>query len=241
MHYNTFPQFKAGLLEAASSLPAGAPDPKTMPDAKIDILFQHYNHARGQASLTVGRLKQTQDLRETQGTAFEGGKGRLLLTPKASGFSSAASPASMTFGKTAVPRGVSAGEWKEWQDGKERTITPADWKKKSPKEQMDTMMGNKWSIWLNDAFILGGIHTHAVFHLVSNLNLKGDSNAQFPFNVTQRELLGLCKFGYSGMEGELKAGTEYKCTDTQLADAATFKSYVEEMLSQESRVRRQAP
>ncbi|HTO44697.1 MAG TPA: hypothetical protein VML56_11515, partial [Burkholderiales bacterium] len=103
MHYNTFPQFKAGLLEAASSLPAGAPDPKTMPDAKIDILFQHYNHARGQASLTVGRLKQTQDLRETQGTAFEGGKGRLLLTPKASGFSSAASPASMTFGKTAVP------------------------------------------------------------------------------------------------------------------------------------------
>jgi hypothetical protein len=106
---------------------------------------------------------------------------------------------------------------------------------------MNTMMGNKWSIWLNDAFILGGIHTHAVFHLVSNLNLKRDPNAQFPFNVTQRELLGLCKFGYSGMEGELKAGTEYKRTDTQLADAATFKSYVEEMLSQESRVRRRAP
>ena len=112
---------------------------------------------------------------------------------------------------------------------------------RSPKEQMNTMMGNKWSIWLNDAFILGGIHTHAVFHLVSNLNLKRDPNAQFPFNVTQRELLGLCKFGYSGMEGELKAGTEYKRTDTQLADAATFKSYVEEMLSQESRVRRRAP
>jgi len=59
-----------------------------------------------------------------------------------------------------------------------------------------------------------------------------------PPGISQRELLGLCKFGYSGIEGDLKAGTEYKCTDTRLADAATFKSYVEEMLSQESRVAR---
>ncbi len=219
MHYDTFPQFKAGLLEAANF-------PQTTSDAKIDILFQHYNHARRQGSLTLGRLDDTKPLRNTSGTSFEGGKGQLLLTSEASkGFSEKMSPPAPTFGKTVVPRGVSAAEWT----------------KKSPKEQMDTMMGNKWSIWLNDAFILGGIHSHAVFSLVSNVNLKGDLNAQFPFNVTQRELLGLCKFGYSGIAGDLKAGTQYKCTDTQLADAAMFKSYVEEMLSQETRVKRRAP
>jgi hypothetical protein len=217
MLYNTFPQFKAGLLEAAGF-------PQATSDAKIDILFQHYNQARRQTSLTLGRLDQTKLLREAKGTSFEGGKGQLLLTPQASGFSPKVPPPAMTFGKTVVPSGVDATKWKTM----------------SPKEQMDTMMGNKWSIWLNDAFILGGIHSHAVFHLVSDIgSLAGDPNAQFPFNVTQRELIGLLTFGYSG--SALIKGSEYTCTDTQLADAATFKSYVKEMLSRESRVGRRAP
>lgn len=235
MHYDSFPQFKAGLLEADGF-------PKTTSDAKIDILFQHYKHAQGQADLTLGRLGDTEKLRETQGSAFEGGKGQLLLTSKTSGFDPKASTPAMTFGKTVLPRGVMAGEWREWRQGKEEVITPADWKKKSPKEQMDIMMGNKWSIWLNDAFILGGIHSHSVFHLVSDINsLAGNPNdAQYPFKVTQRELIGLLKFGYSGSAPHLK-GTEYKCTNTQLADGATFKAYVDEMLSQESKLRKGAP
>ena len=186
MHYDTFPEFKAGLLQA---------DPTTMSDAKIDILFQHYSHARHQTSLTLGRLDDTQNERETRGSSFEGGTGQLLLTPKASGFS----------GQT--------------------------------QKDMDKAMASKWSIWLNDSFILGGIHSHAVFHLVSNIpNLQGTPNAAFPFTVTQRELIGLLTFGYASSD-PLKKGTEYKCVQTQLADAATFRSYCEEMALQESRVR----
>ncbi len=214
MHYETFPQFKAGLRDAPGF-------PQDWSDAKIDILFQHYRNARAQASLTLGRLAQTQEMRATKGSVFEGGKGQLLLTPEPSGFSSTATPAASTFGRKVVPKNARP-----------------DWDKLSPYEQMNTMLGNKWSIWLNDAFILGGIHNHAAFHLVSNMNLKGDSNSkQFPFNVTQRELIGLCTFGYSGVVGDLKAGTEFKCTKAELADAATFKTYGEEMLWQENRAR----
>lgn len=200
MHYDTFPQFKAGLLEAASSVPADPSSPKMMSDAKIDIIFQHYNNARHQTSLTLGRLDDTKSERETLGSEFEGGGGHLLLTPKAS--------SSFTG---------------------------------SAQQQMDAAMSKKWSIWLNDSFILGGIHSHAVFHLVSNISdLQGNtSNALFPFNVTQRELIGLLTFGYAGSAPLLK-GSEYTCTKTQLADAATFKSYCDEMVSRESLVRQQA-
>src|SRR5436309_14809666 len=132
MHYDTFPQFKAGLLEAANS-------PQTTSDAKIDILFQHYNSARRQGSLTLGRLDDTKPLRNTSGTSFEGGKGQLLLTSEASkGFSEKMSPPAPTFGKTVVPRGVSAAEWT----------------KKSPTEQMDQMMGNKGLVWVEEGYVL---------------------------------------------------------------------------------------
>ena len=118
MHYNSFPQFKAGLLEPGL--------PRQTPDPKVDILFAHYNHARGQDSLTLGRLDDTKKLRETRGTGFEGGKGQMLLTPKATGFNARA------------------------------------------EQEVDKMLGKRWSIWLNDSFILGGIHRHAPFYLVSN-------------------------------------------------------------------------
>jgi len=240
MHYNSFPQFKGGLLEAAPSVPPDVPSPKMMSDAKIDILFQHYNHARGQASLTLGRLDDTTGERETRGTSFEGGKGQLLLTPKASGFSENKPSPTMTWSqsKTVMPGGIMAGEWK---DKGGRVIKPPQWKEMSTQQQMDQLMANKWSIWLNDSFILGGIHSHAVFHLISNIpDLQGNAaNAQFPFNVTQRELIGLLTFGYSSST-PLAKGSEYKCTQTQLADAATFKSYCEKMVSQENRVRQRA-
>jgi hypothetical protein len=180
VHYDTFPQFKAGLLEAGF--------PKEESDAKIDILFEYYKQARSQASLTLGRLADTQKLREEQGTAFEGGKSRLLLTLKASGFDSKVSPPAATVGTTVLPKGALAGQWKEWQD----------------------------------------IHSHALFYLVSNISDAGNPDSQFPFNVTQRELIGLLTFGYSA-GGQTPHGREYTCAETQLADAATFKTYVTQM------------
>jgi len=222
VHYTNFAEFKGGLLEAGFSSQEGKND------AKIDMLFEYYRHARGQTSLTLGRLKQTQALRETLGSVFDGGKSQLLLTPKASGFDTSKPAPTPTVGKTVLPRGLKAGEWKEWTDGKERTMTPADWKNKNTQQQMETMLGNRWSIWLNDAFILGGIHSHVPFSLVSDVSDYGDAKSDFAFNVTQRELIGLITFGYS--RGEPTAsGTGYKCTNTPLADGATFRAYVAQM------------
>jgi hypothetical protein len=118
---------------------------------------------------------------EKYGTAFEGGKGELLITPK--GYS----------------------------------------------REMTDKQGRKWSVWLNDSFILGGIHSHALFFLKSNPDDldRVDDKSEFVFNVTQRELIGLITFGYSRGDESHPKGLEYKCSDTRLADAATFKSYVE--------------
>jgi len=230
VHYTNFAEFKCGVLEA------GFPQGQGKNDAKIDILFEYYKHARGQSNLnpselsnlTLGRLKDTQALREKQGSVFEGGKSQLLLTPKASGFSTSKPAPAATAGKTALPRGLMAGEWTEWTNGKERPLTVDDWKKKTAQEQMETMLGNRWSIWLNDSFILGGIHSHRPFCLVSEISSHGDATAKFVFNVTQRELIGLVRFGYSKSE-PTPLGTEYKCTKTLAADGATFRAYVDEI------------
>jgi hypothetical protein len=188
VHYTNFAEFKGGLLEA------GFPGADGKSDPKIDILFEYYRHARGQTNLTLGRLADTQPLREKLGSAFDGGAAQLLLTPKASGFS---------------------------------TQTPASGKK-SVQDQMESLLGKRWSIWLNDSFILGGIHSHVPFTLVSDISDYEDPNADFTFNVTQRELIGLITFGYE--RGDPTAGgAQYKCTNTVLADGATFRAYVDQM------------
>ena len=173
MHYDSFPQFKGGLQEAGFQ---GS-------EIKIEILFAYYNHARQQASLILGRLSDVKPLVEKYGTAFEGGKGQLLITPQ--GYSS----------------------------------------------EMDQKQGSKWSLWLNDCFILGGIHSHATFYLKSNPDALDylDKNNQFVFNVTQRELIGLITFGYSRSDRNDPRGLEYKCTEGGLADAATFRSYIDQV------------
>jgi hypothetical protein len=230
VHYTNFAEFKCGVLEA------GFPQGDGKNDAKIDILFAYYKQARGpsdltpreQSNLTLGRLNDTQALREKQGSVFDGGKGQLLLTPKASGFSTSKPVPAATAGKTALPRGLMAGEWKEWTNGEERTSTVEDWKKKTSQEQMETLLGSRWSIWLNDSFILGGIHSHRSFCLVSQISSHGDPAAKFVFNVTQRELIGLVRFGYS-KSAPTPLGTEYKCTKELAADGATFKAYVDEI------------
>ena len=225
MHYDSFPEFKGGLKEVPSF-------PATVSDAKIDILFQYYNLARGQAQLTLGRLADTQKERESRGSVFEGGKGQLLLTLRAQGFSTKKPAANEFAGASAVGRGVLQQEWK---DGKMQVASRSDWEKKSTQQQMETMLGNMWSIWLNDAYILGGIHGHVEFDLVSKVDFKPNPAGDFPFNVTQRELFGLLMFGYSS--GQPPKPTTYRCTNPQLADSATFKTYVAQMEKREAEAR----
>ena len=177
MHYSSFVHFKTGLLEAGF--------PKDKSDATIDILYAYYQHARGQRNLILGRLDDIKPLVAQHGTAFEGGKAALLVTPQ--GYN----------------------------------------------DEITKKQGGKWSIWLNDAFILGGIHGHSDFYLKSN-NLDAldrvDESSEWVFNVTQRELIGLITFGYGQSGTTSPMGVEYKCTDTRLADSATFKGYCDQML-----------
>jgi hypothetical protein len=177
MSYASLVEYKAGLLAAGF--------PKDAPFARIEILYAYYQHARGQKALIIGRLADTQALVDVHGTAFEGGRAALLLTPK--GYN----------------------------------------------ETMTKIQGKKWSIWLNDSFILGGIHSHADFYLVSNADALDhlDPGAEHVFTVTQRELIGLITFGYSQGQKDHPNGLQYKCTNARLADAATFKSYCDEVLS----------
>ena len=106
----------------------------------------------------------------------------------------------------------------------------------------------KWKIYHNDAFILGGIHSHAKFQLVAVnafedwfkekfqdkelLGFKGarqldfvtstKTDEKFPLRVTQREVIGLNTFGY---EGSGESATLFKCKYTAQADAATLYKY----------------
>jgi hypothetical protein len=75
------------------------------------------------------------------------------------------------------------------------------------------------------------------FDLVSKLDLKPNPAGDFPFNVTQRELIGLLMFGYSA--GGASTKTILRCTSPQLADAATFKTYAANMEMREAEARAQ--
>jgi hypothetical protein len=173
MHYDSLPGFKDALQQAGFEGPA----------SRIEILFEYYKHARRQSGLILGRLDDIKPLAEKYGTAFEGGKGQLLITPQ--GYN----------------------------------------------DETTRKQSAKWTVWLNDSFILGGIHGHALFYLKGNPDALdyADEKSRFVFNVTQRELIGLLTFGYSWGKGDDPRGLEYKCTNALLADGATFKSYVDKV------------
>ena len=98
---------------------------------------------------------------------------------------------------------------------------------------------NRWKIFLNDCFILGGIHSRGDFALVGlneivdhsslvqkpgQLDYVKDPNAVYSLKVTQREVLGLNSFGYSGGSNE-NGKRIFKCTNVQLADGARLGEY----------------
>ncbi|WP_447873192.1 hypothetical protein [Serratia fonticola] len=86
------------------------------------------------------------------------------------------------------------------------------------------LMMDKWAAILNDAWVLGGVHRHADFHLMSLLAPENLWNYQFGYHiVTAREILGLQKFGYQ----RVVIGNKviFKCKSISSADNADLRSY----------------
>ena len=108
----------------------------------------------------------------------------------------------------------------------------------------------RWSIILNDSWILGGVHGHVNFELVSPVqgnvmeqSYTADLSADRKFTVTGRELIGLKTFGYHQVYGPVERishearpanlpGTNIllQCVDPGLADPATLTRYCNEVM-----------
>lgn len=110
-----------------------------------------------------------------------------------------------------------------------------------------TPMDGAWKIYFNDAFILGGIHSHGRFELAAvtewepwvkqkvkdpvdgqnQLDIwNPHASADFPMRVTQREVFALNIFGFEGMSGLNGNGRrEFKCKDPGRASKATLVEY----------------
>jgi hypothetical protein len=98
---------------------------------------------------------------------------------------------------------------------------------------------SRWKIFLNDCFILGGVHSQGAFVLVGldqivdhtsmvkkagQLDYVKDPTGDYPLKVTQREVLALNNFGYSG-GGIVDGKRTFTCTNPNLASAARLKNY----------------
>jgi hypothetical protein len=83
-----------------------------------------------------------------------------------------------------------------------------------------------WSIPLNDAWLMGGIHAGLDFYLASPRTKDNIYDEEFGLTVTGRELLGLTTFGYK-FPPKSAIGDAYpmQCADRTRASNATFQEY----------------
>jgi len=90
---------------------------------------------------------------------------------------------------------------------------------------------DRWSLTVNDCWILGGIHRRADFSLMSGYTWKNVWNPDINgFVVTARELIGLQTFGYKAGKGASlgpgsQAITTYASGDEGLALASDLEDY----------------
>ncbi|ECF6016436.1 hypothetical protein QG25_003400 [Salmonella enterica subsp. salamae] len=103
------------------------------------------------------------------------------------------------------------------------------------------LMMDKWTPILNDAWVLGGVHRYADFHLMSILAPENLWNYQSSYHiVTAREILGLLNFGYQ----KVRVGNKiiFKCRKILSAKDANLRSYSllmkKEILLRESLINR---
>jgi hypothetical protein len=106
-----------------------------------------------------------------------------------------------------------------------------------------------WTVYFNDAFIIGGIHSHGDFTLVAanilepsvlpevaaqmpagarQLDVVFNPDGNYPLRVTQRECIALGLFGYSATE-QANGSVIYHCATVAAADGATLTQYVQQV------------
>jgi hypothetical protein len=83
---------------------------------------------------------------------------------------------------------------------------------------------NDWTITMNDAWLMGGIHAMLDFYIASPRTAQNVIDPQFGATVTGRELLGLTTFGYT-VHPNTRLGEVYVCTNKGRARGATFVEY----------------
>ncbi|OCA52927.1 hypothetical protein [Photorhabdus namnaonensis] len=94
----------------------------------------------------------------------------------------------------------------------------------NPNAQGNILMVDKWTDVINDCWVLGGIHRHADFHLMSAEAPSNLWNHEQGYHiVTAREILGLLNFGYK----REKHGKQviYRCKNPSSADRASLLPY----------------
>ncbi len=117
------------------------------------------------------------------------------------------------------------------------------------------LRSSAWSIILNDSWILGGIHGHVNFELISlpsedsviNKSYSSTDSVDRIFRVTGRELIGLTSFGYAQVCGPVEkisadirpahlpnCNALIQCVNPGLADSATFTAYQDVILRKAS-------
>ena len=82
---------------------------------------------------------------------------------------------------------------------------------------------DKWSLAVNDSWVLGGIHRNAKFRLVSPRLMENLWNQNGFYVVTAREILGLLNFGYK-LE-QIGPWQVFICKNLELASAADLVKY----------------
>lgn len=87
----------------------------------------------------------------------------------------------------------------------------------------------KWSMLMNDAWLLGGLHSTNPFYLASGRtpeNVKG-TNPDYPMTVTGRELIGITSSGYEIAAGHPALGEVARPNNKDVAKSATLRTYAE--------------
>jgi hypothetical protein len=83
----------------------------------------------------------------------------------------------------------------------------------------------KWTIPMNDAWLLGGIHARHDIYMASPRTENNLVDPQYGCTVTGREVLGLTTFGYTPRGGHPTLGEAFVCTDSARAEGASFVAY----------------
>jgi hypothetical protein len=87
------------------------------------------------------------------------------------------------------------------------------------------MGGGKWNFTVNDAWLLGGVHSRLPFYAASVISKDNMLDKKYCLSITGRELLGLALFGYKQVHNHKALGVAYICSDAAKASAATLVDY----------------